>query len=111
MEIDEQVKSFISKIVNVSVDDLRNDLDLERDIDWSRVHPDEYRDFFEDFMHEFGIYHPRSDFNKYVREKNIPWYQFPFAYINFKVSFETRDIENITVGNLIEIAQKKEWDF
>ncbi len=110
MEIDQQVRAFVADMANIPLSDVRDDLELENDIDWSRVHEDEYRDFFEYFIQKFGVYVPHFDFKKYAERQNLAWYQVPFTYLKFKLSPKTVNIENITVGELIEIARKGQWD-
>lgn len=78
MKIDEKVITFIADLANIPISDIRDDMNIAEAIDWSRVHPDEYRDFFEYFIKKFNIYVPKYDFRQYIKQHDVAWYNVPF---------------------------------
>ncbi len=110
MDTRSHVNKFIARCANISEEDVTNNMDVVTDIDWSKVHEDEFTFFVTDFIREFNIYVPQDDFRKYAADKKIPWFLYPLHYWQFKFRTEAWEVDALTVREMIEIADAGVWD-
>ena len=103
-----EVEAWLADLLEVPRSTLHDDFDVVGDHDWSGSHPDDYGFVFEDFVHRFGIYDARFDFDRHYR--GARWRR-PFAWYWWRVfRYPTVVVERMTVADLVRMADSGVWD-
>ena len=113
MDTRAQVHKFISDWTDIPINDLHDDFDVIKDIDWEKYHEDEQGHAFIDiFLTEFKIYVP-GDYSDFVNKWKIPKFIQPFIspfYAAIKLDpLRGINFEHITIGELIKIVEAGHW--
>jgi len=110
MNISDRVRNFVADHSNLSLDQINDDLDVVKDIDWKKLHEDDHSLLFEEFIREFHIYVPQFDFNNDQQKNKFTWYEIPLEYFKFRFLRPSHSIASMTVGQIITVANAGFWD-